>query len=165
MLQGSGRKKAVNYGDRELCGEGLRHNIAPAISDRLINRQNASRETQRKWSNHTSREGRRADASGKEEMPLRISLKVRTLRQRRSSSVASTHLVTVGSGLGFTSSEITPAAVVVNYGLIDKKVPANSLSPLPLPMVTNSSLVAPLDEFPPPKAIPQRLLRTTCLPF
>ncbi len=57
------------------------------------------------------------------------------------------------------------AVVVVNYGLMDKKVPASSLSPLPLPTVTNSSLVAPLDEFPPPKAIPQRLLRTTCLPF
>jgi hypothetical protein len=39
-------------------------------------------------------------------------------------------------------------------------VPANSLSPLPLPTVTNSSLLAPLDEFPPPKATPQRLLRT-----
>ncbi|MGA2982158.1 MAG: hypothetical protein ABSD76_21385, partial [Terriglobales bacterium] len=48
---------------------------------------------------------------------------------------------------------LLPAAVVFNYGLIDKKVPANSLSPLPLPTVTNSSLVAPLDEFPPPKAI------------
>jgi hypothetical protein len=62
---------------------------------------------------------------------------------------------------GGPSYILLPAAVGVNYGLIDKKVPANSLSPLPLPTVTYSSFVAPLDEFPPPKAIPQRLLRTT----
>src|ERR1700730_4438686 len=37
----------------------------------------------------------------------RISPKVRTLRQSRLSSVASIHLVTVGSGLGFMSSEMT----------------------------------------------------------
>jgi hypothetical protein len=66
---------------------------------------------------------------------------------------------------GMRAAKVLFAAVVVSYGLIDKKVPANSLRPLPLPTVTNSSLVAPLDEFPPPKATPQRLLRTTCLPF
>src|SRR5271156_4281649 len=52
------------------------------------------------------------------------------------------------------------------FGLktIDEKVPANSLVPMPWPTVTNSSFAAPLVEFPPPKAIPQRLLSTITLP-
>jgi len=68
-------------------------------------------------------------------------------------------------GASFLRPTLRSPAVFVYYGLMDKNVPANSLSPLPLPTVTNSSLAAPLDGFPPPKETPQRLLRTTCLPF
>ena len=43
-------------------------------------------------------------------------------------------------------------------------MPANSGVPIPCPKVTNNAFVAPLAVVPPPKAIPQRLLRTIFRP-
>ena len=140
-------RPAQRYDDLDMNGDtsntSMNINNGFILQLLLVQRLRPAKRRTRSWSSHVSRETRR-DASDRDAMRLRISPKVRTLRQSRLSSVASIHRVTVGSGLAFTSSEMT---LVSSRNPLTGQPSDRSLASVP-------DRLAPL-----PEAIPQRTWR------